>query len=183
LFRLDEPFPSTTPDNALQRVAHAFSRQKSLRLGLKVRIKDLQITVEKGDSASDLQQTRRITCAVLAHEKPPIDGIKVVCSGHSLDIFPAWSGKGRVVDLIRSSLKDPGLGILRLGDQGDMDGNDYELLDDPLGMSVDRVSASLSGCWNPLPPGISGTVGLQWLLDKLKPVDAGGFTLDLETLR
>ncbi len=183
LFRLDEPFPSTTPDNVLQRVAQAFFSENPLRLGLKVRVKDLQITVEADDSTGELQQTRRRVCALLAQGKAPIDGIKVVCSGHSLDIVPAWSGKRRVVNLVRSRLKDPDLGVLRLGDQGDTDGNDYELLDDLLGISVDRVSASLSGCWNPLPAGVSGTLGLQWLLDALKPADAGGFTLDLETPR
>jgi len=46
-------------------------------------------------------------------------------SGHSIDIFPAWGGKLSVVESITKLISDK---VLCIGDQGQLGGNDEELL-------------------------------------------------------
>jgi hypothetical protein len=49
--------------------------------------------------------------------------------------------------------------ILRIGDQGQEDGNDYYLLDSPAGWSVGGLSASPTGCWPVLDQDLNQLVG------------------------
>jgi hypothetical protein len=46
--------------------------------------------------------------------------------------------------------------ILIVGDQGQPSGNDFDLLNRPYSLSVDKVSPSLSHCWNISPAGWRG---------------------------
>ncbi len=48
----------------------------------------------------------------------------------------------------------PNTEILRIGDAGQIGGNDFELLRDSCSLSADRVSDSLSCCWNFAPSGV-----------------------------
>ena len=82
-----------------------------------------------------------------------IDGLKVVASSHSVDILPARTSKTAVVDALRS--ERPGC-VLRIGDQGAAGGNDFDLLNTGLSLSVDRVSSNLWTCWNLGTPGLVG---------------------------
>ena len=90
-----------------------------------------------------------------------IDGVKVVASSHSVDILPARTSKTAVTDALCS--ERPGC-VLRIGDQGSAGGNDFELLNTGLSLSVDRVSSNLLTCWNLGAPGLVGPpVTLQYL--------------------
>ena len=82
-----------------------------------------------------------------------IDGLKVVASSHSVDILPACTSKTAVVDALRS--ERPGC-VLRIGDQGAAGGNDFDLLNTGLSLSVDRVSSNLRTCWKLGTPGLVG---------------------------
>ncbi len=62
--------------------------------------------------------------------------------------------------------------MLRFGDTG-MSGNDFELLADPHGLSVERVSADLGGCWNFLPGGMASVEGTLHYLAHLDLTGAG----------
>ena len=98
---------------------------------------------------------------VVIEQLAEINGISVVTSSHSVDVVLADTRKTTVVDVLRS--KRPGC-ILRIGDQGAAGGNDFDLLNRGLSLSVDRVSSSLETCWNLGPPGLVGpTVTLQYL--------------------
>lgn len=74
---------------------------------------------------------------------------RVFCSGHSVDVLDADTSKRGVLEhLAKTYGLDPATQILRLGDCGQEDGNDHELLRDGLSLSCDRVSADLMACWN-----------------------------------
>ena len=81
-------------------------------------------------------------------------GWRVFCSGHSVDVLDDKTSKRRVVDHVAAYFEiDPSTEILRLGDCGQEDGNDFELLSEGLSLSCDGVSADLDSCWNFCPPG------------------------------
>ena len=98
---------------------------------------------------------------------------RVFCSGHSIDVLNENAGKERVINAIASRIGcDPIAEILRIGDSGDFDGNDFELLNDGLGLSVDCVSPCQPGCWNLLPIGLRGVVGTLYYLQALELVES-----------
>ncbi len=89
-----------------------------------------------------------------------IDGVKIVASSHSIDILPARTSKNAVVDAMQAQRHGC---VLRIGDQGSAGGNDFDLLNSGLSLSVDRVSSSLETCWNLGAPGLVGPpVTLQY---------------------
>lgn len=107
---------------------------------------------------------------------------KVVRSGHSIDVFPGWAGKGKVIEAVRERLGKSDAHVLRVGDRGEHQGNDYELLADGLGLSVDQVCESEDFCWNLLPAEISGPDGLAKILRSLKPSANGTLKFDVSVL-
>jgi hypothetical protein len=91
----------------------------------------------------------------VAESAPP--GVLLVCSSHSIDVLAPSVTKLAVVNAL------PGP-VLRIGDKGRFPGNDFALLDDPLGLSVDEVSSSTGNCWNLLAAGYRGVTGtLEYL--------------------
>ena len=79
--------------------------------------------------------------------------LKVIKSGHSVDIVPGTSSKREVVDRLEVERSD----VLLVGDQGGVGGNDFELLSySELSLSVDTVSADATRCWNLSNDGTSG---------------------------
>ena len=87
--------------------------------------------------------------------------IKVCESGHSFDIVPEDVSKRAVVLKCASELSPDRPHVLCIGDSGAWPGNDYDLLSEPLSLSVDSVSMSASTCWNLVSPGtrrVEGTV-------------------------
>ena len=113
-----------------------------------------QITVEcrRRESAECVWELVQLCVARAA-----VPGVKLVRSSHSIDILAPSVSKLAVVDAL------PGT-VLRIGDRGRFPGNDFALLDDPLGLSVDEVSASTAHCWNLLSVGNRGVMGaLEYL--------------------
>lgn len=104
--------------------------------------------------------------------RPPSIPCKVVASGHSVDIVGIESGKVTVLE----SLVDAADGeVLAIGDQGQVDGNDFELLAaTPLSLSVDRCSADLTRCWNLDVRGEMGPAVLVRYLKALRVSRAAG---------
>lgn len=95
---------------------------------------------------------------------------KVYSSGHSVDVLDSATSKLRVVNEI--SLRfglNPNTEILRIGDCGHEEGNDFELLNDGLGLSCDGVSTKLDACWNFAPHGTNQADCLLTYLDALEP--------------
>lgn len=102
-----------------------------------------------------------------------VDG-EVVISGHSIDVCLAGQSKEDLVRAIRVSF---GLGegpVLRIGDRGRPPGNDWKLLDDPHGLSVDEVSGHPMHCWSLTPAGTKGVQATSHYLRHLRWSGRGG---------
>jgi hypothetical protein len=75
-------------------------------------------------------------------------GWRVFRSAHSVDVLTPGAGKLGVVDWLASRHRVDVASILRIGDRGEAFGNDSELLDSGLSLSVDGVSANPQSCWS-----------------------------------
>lgn len=107
---------------------------------------------------------------------------RIFRSGHSFDICPAWGGKRRVIEHVKRQLPGDGAAVLTVGDSGDRQGNDYELLAGNFGLSVDRVCDRDDSCWNLLPSEVSGPSGLLTILRALREIGGGRARLDISRL-
>lgn len=85
--------------------------------------------------------------------------VKIVESGHSIDILPLYVSKLNLIDHIQKIIA-PQSQILCIGDSGDPPGNDSELLDQEFSLSVDTTSQNPSNCWNLLPKPMHGEDGV-----------------------
>jgi HAD superfamily hydrolase (TIGR01484 family) len=86
----------------------------------------------------------------------PMKNIKILQSSHSIDILDTDVSKVYVVEALKNMLPSSSQDILIVGDQGQPNGNDFDLLNRPYSLSVDKVSPSLSHCWNLSPAGRRG---------------------------
>ena len=92
----------------------------------------------------------------------------VVSSGHSIDVCLAGQSKNDLLDGMRKAFNLGDGPILRIGDRGKPPGNDWILLDDPHGLSVDEVSAHPVRCWSLVPAGMKGTQATEHYLRRLR---------------
>ena len=149
-------------DPALVEAAERLEAEES-GLELSVRLRPNQVVVRSDRAYSGAQLLPSVS-AIL--ERSPRLDLKVTASGHSVDIIQPGTSKSAVVDLLRRrGLSD----VMAIGDQGQRDGNDYELLaSTPWSLSVDRVSADPSRCWNLGDGPEAGPRLLLHYLDKLR---------------
>lgn len=108
-----------------------------------------------------------------------VPGVKAVQSSHSVDIIPETSSKVNIFAYWS------GLGYTRddfivMGDAGQFGGNDYELLNCPYALSVDRVSEQMDVCWNFAKPGMRNLEATLYYLEHFEPREWGEFCLDLK---
>jgi hypothetical protein len=90
--------------------------------------------------------------------------LNILASSHSVDVVPGSTNKMAVMEALDVGERD----FLAVGDRGDPEGNDFELLNAVRwSLSVDRVSAALDRCWNLSPPGRSGPSELGAILAAL----------------
>lgn len=167
LLRLDETKKEMQADPALNRVADVLTASSVLSSVASIKVRAAQVSIHPS-VALPVGALRALVVEALPRSLG--SEVKVYGSGHSVDVFPASASKLRVVDEVRKMLPD-GLGVVRVGDQGHLYGNDAEFLDHPLGLSVDRVSSTLDGCWNIARPGTRRTVALLAYLDALEAHD------------
>jgi hydroxymethylpyrimidine pyrophosphatase-like HAD family hydrolase len=101
-------------------------------------------------------------------------GWRVYCSGHSVDVLTDTTSKLLVVEAMSRSLNlDPKTQVLRIGDSGNIEGNDFELLRQGLSLSVDKVSPFSDSCWNLLPRGVKCSAGTVFYLESLEKTTDG----------
>mgnify|MGYP004592013443 FL=1 len=131
------------------------------------------ITVDGMDERNPYQLTiikehKRNNCSETIKEFiQEIPTLKVLESSHSIDIIPKTSSKNNIFNWIgwKAYVGDD---FLRIGDAGNLGGNDYELLQSIYGVSVDYVSSSSRFCWNYAKPGMRNLEAtLYYLTDKL----------------
>lgn len=138
----------TVADGDLATAADLLSR-RLVGDGWELSARRWQVTVERGGTA-----LADAGAAVAALIEPELgERLKVVESGHSVDIVWRSTSKRAVVDHLGVDRSE----VLLIGDQGDVGGNDFELLSySDFSLSVDRVSADGSRCWNLSEDGTAG---------------------------
>lgn len=163
--RLDEDvdFDSMLADPHLAAVANELRTDRVLMSTATIRERPCQLTV-RANRLADVPATWARVTNVAFRER----SVAVVTSSHSLDIIPSTQSKLRVVTALRTDMDADINEILCIGDKGAWPGNDFELLQLPLSLSVDEVSPALMTCWNVAPAGYRGTQATALLLDGLK---------------
>lgn len=119
--------------------------------------------------------------------------IRVYSSGHTVDVISSSISKLRVVAELKRRIASTAYsrsgtttitasndrhGFLTIGDQGQDGGNDAEFLAGTLGLSVDRTSSDLRGCWNVAAAGLRRSSALVAYLAALRR-DKEGFRLSV----
>jgi len=121
----------------------------------------------------------------LAKSMSAADGVPEIAltvSEHSIDVFPAESGKRNVVEHVKDVLTNEAAQVLCIGDSGHLGGNDHELLEGPYGLSVLRVCHRPNSCWNLLPEATQGHEGLLAILNGLVYRDNGTCIVDISRI-
>lgn len=173
LLKLSEELPATQPAlGPLTELADRLTAEPALASATtEVRTSQLTVTPERPTALY------RLASAVAEVAlRPPSISVKVVASGHSVDVTLPDSGKIAVFQEVQRSAG--GREVLAVGDQGQWGGNDYELLAATRwSLSVDRCSADTTRCWNMAPAGIRGPAALAGYLGKIVPEKGGTFRL------
>lgn len=142
---LDEELGDRLP--AQGTMAEAIDRLQELPLAGELTFveREHQLGVElPSDSVMSPETVIQISKEVLA--RPPALAVKVVASAHSIDVVPNQSAKARTLTAVQECA---GGQALVVGDQGQVGGNDFELLAaNRWSLSVDRVSGDPTRCWN-----------------------------------
>jgi len=165
---LDEPPEDEIPANPALEKAFERLEAEAPELEFSVKLRPNQVSVRSEREYSGIQLLPSVSA--ILKRSPNLD-LKVIASGHSVDIVLPSTSKAAVVDrLRRCGLHE----VMAIGDQGQRDGNDYELLaSTPWSLSVDRVSADLSRCWNLEDGPEAGPRLLLRYLNKLRPGSSG----------
>jgi hydroxymethylpyrimidine pyrophosphatase-like HAD family hydrolase len=145
-------------DQALAAVAGELQADPLLAALARISFKNVQITL-RPKSKNDARTVCRLVSARIAR----MGYVRLVTSSHSLDIVPAATTKLALIDHVRCNHGAESV-ILTVGDRGDLEGNDFQLLSEPLSLSVDRVSPDLRTCWNFLPYDVSHFAGTSHYL-------------------
>ncbi|MEN6442720.1 MAG: HAD hydrolase family protein [Methanoregula sp.] len=99
--------------------------------------------------------------------------LKFFESSHSFDIVTDGVSKKNLFSFVENKAESKGRPkeILCIGDKGKIPGNDFELLQSPLALSVDEVSHCFENCWNLAPEGYRGPQATLEYLESIKTHD------------
>lgn len=162
------PDGSDMPCKELEPVANALINSPELKELCEVTVRRSQITIE---SLSPIYLEALWNMVNQIVQQHGTSETRVVTSSHSVDILAPEVSKKAVVKAVRNLiLKESGEPILCIGDRGRWPGNDFELLQEPLSLSVDDVSYDQHSCWNLAKPGYRG---VQAALEYLKCMRVG----------
>lgn len=95
-----------------------------------------------------------------------LDRLHVWSSSHSMDIVVSTKAS-------KTAVRDISEDVLVIGDRGDYEGNDFEMLSLPYSLSVDGVSRNPNSCWNLAPKELRGLDVVKYYLRKIKPTKKG----------
>ena len=133
------------PKHLLERLA-----SEPVFSGSEVRGNSVQITIRLSDGLPVEEAVAHAGRVIAQTERQA----RVVASSHSIDVILGVASKREVVRVVSGIAQSPE--CLRIGDQGRWPGNDADMLDHPLGLSVNTVSLHLKHCWNLAPAGVRG---------------------------
>jgi fructoselysine-6-P-deglycase FrlB-like protein len=151
-------------------VAEAIQSDALLKLE-KITLRDRQITLARGVGGLSLQAM--CTHAEALVNRISANSVRVMRSGHSVDIVPEAVSKLAVVTFVSNASQIDGAAVLRIGDRGNWPGNDAQLLASPYGLSVNEVSSDTNTCWNIAPPGQRGAQATVTYLNHMKVARKG----------
>lgn len=143
VLRLADDPPDRSPcDGSL---AEAADRLEAETTGLvTVERRRTQVSVSSSDGRTLGERLLPVVLAVLA--RPPALLCKAAASGHAVDVIANDSSKVAVLSTVAAA---SGGALLAIGDQGQVGGNDFEMLAAlQTTLSVDRCSADPTRCWN-----------------------------------
>lgn len=166
----DDSMPDGTDEVCpeLNELAEAFATSDELAGSAKQTNRRYQITLEPRQFMAENRLWD------IAHQLILRTGCReaiVTRSSHSVDIIASGVSKTNVINLVKE--RNPGSQILTIGDRGRWPGNDYDLLNAPMGLSVDEVSVDPVTCWNLAQPGQRGIAVTRSYLEALEAVDGG----------
>lgn len=141
--------PDAEPSKDLVLVDDALQRDDDAP---KATLRRHQLTLETKGDLPEERLWERVRSLVDAMDLPML---QVLRSSHSVDVLDSTARKQNVVEALATRSGSPH--ILRIGDRGRWPGNDHDLLDSPLGLSVDQVSPDLATCWNIAPETVRGS--------------------------
>jgi hypothetical protein len=121
-------------------------KRRKLVTSRDLRVHRCQLTIKPTDAARSRHVGHSVE-EVIAAERLPL---RMVYSSHSFDVLACEASKINVLQC-GLALGDKALCI---GDRGAWPGNDFELLQTPLSLSVDEVSSDPNTCWNLAPAGV-----------------------------
>lgn len=144
LLRLADDPPSV---NGLgEHLAEAARRIHELgQVGLETEERQTQLQVSHSIGEMKGSDLLPLVRSVLSRE--PRLNLQAVASGHSVDIIESGAGKLAVLQSLEREID--GGSVLAIGDQGQVDGNDFQMLaSSTTTLSVDRCSLDPTRCWN-----------------------------------
>ena len=115
-------------------------------------------------SCTDKRKAFEICNEIILANK--LDRLHIWSSSHSLDIVVSTKASKTAVREISEQ-------VLVIGDRGDYDGNDFEMLSLPYSLSVDGVSRNPDSCWNLAPRELRGLDVVKYYLRKIKATKQG----------
>lgn len=124
----------------------------------------------------DVRRLSDVVEAIILRERLPVS---FGSSSLGLDVYPKEVSKLLVVDEVAKLANATPEEILRIGDRGERGGNDYEMLNHPLGLSVNLTHPALMTCQNLAPPGTRGPNAALYYLKHLRKTRMA-HTLQLE---
>ena len=163
--RLDEDvdFGSATAAPELSDVAEQLKKDEVLMRIAALREQPRQLTIRAKRLADIAATWARVSNVALRNAS-----VAIVASSHSLDVIPRTQSKLAVVSAVQDAIGANETAILCIGDKGGWPGNDYELLQLPLSLSVDEVSPAETRCWNVAPAGWRGPQATALILAGMK---------------
>lgn len=140
-----------------------YLRQQPALASARIDSRETQVSIYCDSSISPYHSRRAVSSALRQYK---YRNYRAVWSTHSCDIISLDTTKMAVAEAcIKAYNLDQS--VLCIGDRGDWDGNDFDLLNHCYGLSVDQVSSLPEACWNLLPPGVVGQAGTIWYLKRL----------------
>lgn len=115
-------------------------------------------------SCTDKQKAYEICNEIILSNK--LDRLHIWSSSHSIDIVVSTKARKTAVNQISED-------VLVIGDRGDYEGNDFEMLSLPYSLSVDGVSRNPNSCWNLAPKDLRGLDVVKYYLRKIKATKNG----------
>lgn len=172
---LDQELPSSEADPSLAAAKAALEESPALARAVRIVGKPHQLSVRPRIPLPE-GLLYRLVLEALQGDGSHL-GVRAAASGHSVDVVATETAKENVVVQIQRLLSASGNSatstVLTIGDQGQVGGNDFGLLDHPLGLTVDRASSNFRCCWNVAPSGVRNTRATLAYLAAIESSESG----------